>query len=96
MPGVGLKSALELVARGLAVILMEQTPFLGGQVAQLQRLAPFGETAGEVIADLAGAVLKHPAIKVYAGARVEGFAGDIGNFRLKTARKPPPKARICH
>jgi heterodisulfide reductase subunit A-like polyferredoxin len=57
MPGVGLKSALELVERGLAVILMEQTPFLGGQVAQLHRLAPFGETAGEVIADLAGAVL---------------------------------------
>ena len=61
-------------------------------MAQLHRLAPFGETAGEVIADLAGAVLKHPAIKVYTCARVEGFAGDIGNFKLKAARKPPEGA----
>ena len=36
----GLKSALELAERGLAVILVEKSPFLGGQVAQLDRLAP--------------------------------------------------------
>ena len=33
----GLKSALELAERGLAVTLVEKSPFLGGQVAQLAR-----------------------------------------------------------
>ena len=53
----GLKSALELAERGLAVVLVEKSPFLGGQVAQLDRLAPLGETASEIISELAGAVL---------------------------------------
>ena len=72
----GLKSALELAERGLAVTLVEKSPFLGGQVAQLQRLAPYGETAAEVINELAGAVLQHPAITVLhlrPGGRVCGL-----------------------
>ncbi len=39
----GLKTALELAERGLPVVLVEKSPFLGGQVAQLDRLAPWGK-----------------------------------------------------
>ncbi len=85
----GLKAALELAERGLPVVLVEKSPFLGGQVAQLQRLAPFGETAAEVISELAGAVLEHPAITVHTCAEVEDFAGYIGNFKIKVVRQPP-------
>jgi heterodisulfide reductase subunit A len=85
----GLKTALDLAERGLPVILVEKSPFLGGQVAQLHRLAPSGETASEVISELAGAVLKHPAITVYSCAQVEGFEGYIGNFKLKIVKQPP-------
>jgi heterodisulfide reductase subunit A len=85
----GLKSALELAERGLTVILVEKSPFLGGQVAQLQHLAPFGETSTAVLGELAGAALKHPAITVYTCAQVEGFEGYIGNFKLRVVRRPP-------
>ena len=85
----GLKSALELAERGLQVILVEKSPFLGGQVAQLDRLAPSGETASEIISELTGAVLKHPAITVHTCAEVESFEGYIGNFKLKVVRRPP-------
>ena len=85
----GLKAALELAERGLPVILVEKSPFLGGQVAQLDRLAPTGETAAEVISELAGAVLAHPAITVHTCAQVEDFEGYIGNFKLKVVRQPP-------
>ncbi|MCX5891566.1 MAG: CoB--CoM heterodisulfide reductase iron-sulfur subunit A family protein [Deltaproteobacteria bacterium] len=85
----GLKSALELAERGLPVTLVEKSPFLGGQVAQLQRLAPYGETAAEVINELTSAVLQHPAITVLTCARVEEFAGYIGNFRIKVVRQTP-------
>ncbi len=88
----GLKAALELARRGLPVVLVEKTPFLGGQVAQLDRLAPFGETAAGVISELAGAVLQHPAIRVYNCAQVEGFEGFIGNFKLKLVRQAPEDA----
>jgi len=85
----GLKGALELAERGLAVVLVEKSPFLGGQVAQLDRLAPLGETASEVIGELAGAVMQHPGITVYTCAQVQGFEGYIGNFKLKAVRQPP-------
>ena len=85
----GLKSALELAERGLPVILVEKSPFLGGQVAQLDRLAPWGETAAGVISELAAAVLAHPSITVYPCAQVEGFEGYIGNFKLKIVQQPP-------
>jgi heterodisulfide reductase subunit A len=88
----GLKAALELAERGLPVILVEKSPFLGGQVTQLQRLAPSGETASQVISELAGAVLAHPAITVYTCAEIEGFEGYIGNFQLKVVRQPPEGA----
>ena len=39
----GLKAALELAERGLAVVLVEKSPFLGGQVAQLQRWRPLAK-----------------------------------------------------
>ena len=88
----GLKTALELAERGLPVVLVEKSPFLGGQTAQLDRLAPWGETAAAVIGELAGAVLKHPAITVHTCAEVDAFDGYIGNFRLKVVRQPPAGA----
>lgn len=88
----GLKTTLELAERGLAMMLVEKSPFLGGQVAQLPRLAPAGETAAAIIGELAGSVLKHPAITVYSCAEVEGFEGYIGNFQLKIVRQPPAGA----
>jgi heterodisulfide reductase subunit A len=92
----GLKTALELAERGLPVVLVEKSPFLGGQVAQLDRLAPWGETAAGIIGELAGAVLKHPAITVYPCAQVEVFAGYIGNFKLKIVRQPPEGTAYAH
>ena len=88
----GLKAALELAERGLAVVLLEKSPFLGGQVAQLQRLAPTGESAAEIISELAGAVLTHPAVTVHTCASLEDFSGYIGNFKLKVVRTPPAGA----
>ncbi|MGA7562283.1 MAG: CoB--CoM heterodisulfide reductase iron-sulfur subunit A family protein [Desulfobaccales bacterium] len=88
----GLKCALELAERGLPVILVEQSPFLGGQVAQLHHLAPFGETASEVIGALVGQVLAHPSVTVCTCAQVVAFEGYIGNFNLKIGRRPPEGA----
>jgi heterodisulfide reductase subunit A len=85
----GLKCALELAQRGLQVVLMEKSPFLGGQVAQLDRLAPSGETASRIISELTEGVLNHPAITVHTCAEVEACEGYIGNFKLKLVRTPP-------
>jgi len=76
----GLKAAKDLSDRGIEVVLIEQSPFLGGRTAQLEVLAPTGEKASDVVSELAGSVLDDPAITVYTCTKVVGFEGYVGNF----------------
>ena len=85
----GLKAALDLARRGLPVTLIEKSAFLGGQTAQLDRLAPTGEKAAEVVAELGNAVLQHPGITVHTCAEIAAFQGYIGNFKIVVRREPP-------
>ena len=78
----GLKAAKDLSDQGIAVALIEKSPFLGGRVAQLEVLAPTGEKAGDVVSELAAAVLHDPSITVYTCTEVVGFDGYIGNFKV--------------
>jgi heterodisulfide reductase subunit A2 len=84
----GLKSARDIAARGLKVTLVEKTPFLGGNTAQLDRVFPTGEKAGDLIAKLAAEVMANPNIEILTCAEVTEFQGYVGNFHLKIARRP--------
>lgn len=85
----GLKAAKDLAERGIEVVLIEKSPFLGGRVAHLDRLSPTGERAEDIVSFLTAAVLNHPRISVHMCAEVAGFEGYIGNFRLQVVKRPP-------
>lgn len=85
----GLRAALDLAERGIAVALIEKRPFLGGQLNRLDRLAPYGDRAGEVLAALTDEVLGHDRITAYLCSRVEKIEGYVGNFNLRIRREPP-------
>jgi heterodisulfide reductase subunit A len=85
----GLRAAKDLADRGIDVALIEKSPFLGGQAAQLDRIAPTGDRAADLISDLADQVLKDPSITVHTCARVEKFEGYVGNFKLDVKKQPP-------
>ena len=86
----GLRTAKDLADCGVAVALIEKSPFLGGQLAQLERLAPTGDPAADLITELAGQVLDDPGITVHTCSLIETFDGYVGNFTLG-AKKQPPK-----
>jgi heterodisulfide reductase subunit A2 len=88
----GLRTALDLAKRGFPVCLIERSPFLGGQVSRLDRIAPTNEKAADLIDELAGQVLAHPAITVLTCAQVTSFGGYIGNFTLTVEQAPPKDA----
>ncbi len=79
----GMTAARLLADRGLEVVLIEKSPYLGGHVARLDSVAPFGEKAADLVSELAGSVLDHEAITVLTGTRVKGFDGYVGNFDLR-------------
>jgi heterodisulfide reductase subunit A2 len=84
----GLRAAKDLAASGIPVTLVERSPFLGGQVARLDRLAPTQERARDVISTLCSEVLKHPAVTIYTCASVTQCSGYVGNFTLRIRTTP--------
>jgi heterodisulfide reductase subunit A len=82
----GMRTAVDLARRGISVALVEKSPFLGGRTAQLDRVAPTGERAGDLVTALAVEVLHEPNIAVHTCAAVVGFEGYVGNFRLQVRR----------
>jgi len=85
----GLRAAKDLADRGIEVVLIEKSPFLGGQTAQLDRIAPTGDRAADLISDLAEQVLKDDSITVHTCANVENFQGYVGNFKLGVKKQSP-------
>jgi heterodisulfide reductase subunit A len=85
----GLRAAKDLAGLGIEVALIEKTPFLGGQLARLDRIAPTGEKAEDLVADLVEKVLGEPAITVHTCSMVDSFEGYVGNFKLGLKKQPP-------
>ncbi|NLI82949.1 MAG: CoB--CoM heterodisulfide reductase iron-sulfur subunit A family protein [Deltaproteobacteria bacterium] len=88
----GLSAARDLADRGIPVTLVEKSPCLGGQLARLDRIAPTGERAPELVRALADAVLNHPHITVFTDAQVIATDGYIGNFKLTVRQEVASEA----
>jgi heterodisulfide reductase subunit A len=84
----GLRAARDLSRNGLAVTLLERSPFLGGRVAQLDRVYPTEDGARELLRQLLEEANADPNINVYTGAKVTAAAGYVGNFHLSVRLDP--------
>lgn len=85
----GLRSSLDLSQRDIKVALIEKTPFLGGQVANLGRLFPTGEKAADLITSLAKDVVEDPNISLYTCSRIVQSEGYVGNYTVTLKREKP-------
>ncbi|EFL51456.1 fumarate reductase/succinate dehydrogenase flavoprotein domain protein [Solidesulfovibrio fructosivorans JJ]] len=88
----GMRAALDMADRGIETVLIEKTPYLGGGVARLGRLAPNGEDAAGIVADLAARTLGHPAVTVHCGASLTAFGGYVGKFAVSLSPQPNGEA----
>jgi heterodisulfide reductase subunit A len=84
----GLKASAELAGKGVPVILVEQSPSLGGRVASLARTFPREAEGSDFVRKLITQISRHPLIRVFTRARVEMVSGFIGNFDVKIAIEP--------
>ncbi|MFX1533269.1 MAG: CoB--CoM heterodisulfide reductase iron-sulfur subunit A family protein [Promethearchaeota archaeon] len=79
----GLRAAKDLADNGIAVDLIEKSPYLGGRVTQLHELYPKKFKAIDLIGPLIQDVVNHPKITVHLNADVKQASGYIGNFNLR-------------
>jgi heterodisulfide reductase subunit A2 len=84
----GLKAAAELAGKGIPVILVEQSPSLGGRVASLARTYPQEIEGADLVKTLAAQVVGHPLVRIFTQARLATVSGFIGNFDVKIAVEP--------
>ncbi|RDV83644.1 CoB--CoM heterodisulfide reductase iron-sulfur subunit A family protein [Ammonifex thiophilus] len=84
----GLKAGLDLAERGFQVHLIEQSPFLGGRMAQLARVYPTEEEAPALLKELCKKVAQHPKIKLYPATTLEAVEGFVGNWEVKIKQRP--------
>ena len=84
----GLRAALDLADAGISVYIIEKEPFIGGRVAQLSNVYPYGRKGYEIVSNLINEVLKRENIAVYTNAEVKKVEGYIGNFEAKIEIRP--------
>ncbi len=83
----GLRAATDLSRAGMAVTLIERKLTLGGNVARLDKLFPYAESAEDVLCRLCEETLTDPRIAVHTGTLVENVEGYVGAFTLTLGQR---------
>ena len=84
----GMKAAIELARSGNEVFLIEKDYFVGGRIAQKDKLFPVDRSGKEVVTALYNEMKKFPNITIFTGASVEKVSGSLGNFTIDIKVKP--------
>ncbi len=97
----GMRAALDLADAGLKVFLVEQTPCLGGRVAQLGYMFPQHDCVlcrgtpdhgyGCTRPSISPAYIhhnQHPNLEILTNTRVVGVAGQAGDFTVSLRQEP--------
>ena len=87
----GIKTAIDIAQTGINVALIEKSSLLGGQLNNLDKLAPSGEKASEVLQELLDQILTHKSITIHTDCKIEAVQGYVGNFSLSISKKSDNK-----
>lgn len=79
----GLRSALDIARQGLAVTLIEKSPFLGGRAAQLEKTFPNQDSAAGLVNDLIQQVVAQPSVTIFTQAEITAVSGYVGNYSVQ-------------
>ena len=84
----GIRAAIDLAEKNIGVVLVERSPSLGGHVAQLGEIYPYGKRGNEVVSDLASELMGMENVAVFTNATVESYKGYVGKFEVKIKVSP--------
>ncbi len=84
----GMKAAIDLARSGNEVFLIEKDYFVGGRIAQKDKLFPVDKSGKDVVTALYNEIKKFSNITIFTGATVEKVSGSLGNFTIDIKVKP--------
>ncbi len=83
----GIQSSLDLANSGYKVYLLENSPAIGGTMAQLDKTFPTNDCAMCIMAPKLVEAGRHPNIELLTYSELEGVEGNAGNFKVKIRKK---------
>jgi heterodisulfide reductase subunit A len=84
----GMQAALDLANAGYLVHLVEETPAIGGAMAQLDKTFPTNECSMWIISPKLVEVGRHLNIEIHTLANLLGASGEPGNFTITLKKQP--------
>ena len=83
----GIQASLDLADSGFKVYLIDQSPSIGGVMAQLDKTFPTNDCSMCILSPKLVATGRHPNITILTNAQVTGLKGKAGNFEVKLRKK---------
>jgi len=83
----GIQASLDLADSGFKVYLLDESPSIGGVMAQLDKTFPTNDCAMCILAPKLVGAGRHPNIHLITNAGIKGADGEAGNFEVKIARR---------
>jgi heterodisulfide reductase subunit A-like polyferredoxin len=84
----GMQASLDLAEAGLKVYLLENTPAIGGTMAQLDKTFPTNDCAMCIMSPKLVEVGRHLNIDILTTAEIQDIQGEPGDFRVSIRQKP--------
>lgn len=82
----GMQSSLDLANAGIKVYLVENSPAIGGKMAQLDKTFPTNDCSMCIVSPKLVEVGRHSNIELFTHSEVKDLSGDAGSFTAKIAR----------
>ncbi len=83
----GIQASLDLADSGFKVYLVDQSPSIGGVMAQLDKTFPTNDCSMCILAPKLVAAGRHPNISLITNSQVVGVSGQAGNFEVKVLKR---------
>ncbi len=84
----GMQSALDLANAGFKVYLVENSPAVGGRMAQLDKTFPTNDCSMCIISPKLVELGRHKNIDLLTFSEVESIEGEMGHFKAKVVQRP--------
>jgi len=84
----GMQASLDLAEAGFLVYLVDNSPTIGGYMAQLDKTFPTNDCSMCIMSPKLVECGRHINIRIMSNAEVESVEGEPGNFRVALTRRP--------
>ncbi|MCJ2670342.1 MAG: FAD-dependent oxidoreductase, partial [Candidatus Thermoplasmatota archaeon] len=84
----GIQSALDVAETGVKAVILEDSPFIGGRMAQLDKTFPTNDCSMCILSPKLVEAGRHPNIELVTNADLIALEGEKGNFTATIRKKP--------